>query len=227
MYEQVGRYYALFGPTATTTAAEERFLRHWTQTRTRALDFGAGLCGPALVLRQLGLEVLAFEPSPVIAILALDRLSRNHRPEDSITLAEGPTSAFDEPYRADFIIMRSVLMLLNDSNRAAALDAVVRHALAGARLVVDVRTAHLPWADRAPLEDERRLGHTVYRRTVTYSRTTGSSPPRSGIRVPNAARKRGAHSSPISTIIWRNSVRQCVERRCIGHVSWKLRQSGG
>jgi hypothetical protein len=66
-------------------------------------------------------------------------------------------------------------MLLNDSERAAALDAVVRHALAGARLVVDVRTAHLPWAERAPVEDERRLGHTVYRRTVTYSRTPACS----------------------------------------------------
>jgi hypothetical protein len=62
-------------------------------------------------------------------------------------------------------------MLLNDSDRAAALDAVVRHALPGARLVVDVRTAHLPWADRGPIEDERNLGRTVYRRKVTYSRT--------------------------------------------------------
>jgi hypothetical protein len=170
MYEQVGRYYALFGPTAATTAAEERFLAHWTQSRTRALDFGAGLCGPALVLSRLGLEVLAFEPSPVIATLALDRLSRDCGVENSFTLVEGPTPTFDVPFRADFILMRSVVMLLNDSDRAAhsTLSSAMRRQARDSSLTFARHTSRGPivahsrtkksWAARSTVEGSPILG---------------------------------------------------------------------
>jgi hypothetical protein len=63
MYEQTGRFYAFFGPHAVVTDEEKRFFAHWSTGCRRALDLGAGLCGPASTLAQLGLEVLAFEPS--------------------------------------------------------------------------------------------------------------------------------------------------------------------
>jgi len=58
MYEKTGRYYALFGPKAVTTSAEIGFFRHWSAGCSRALDLGAGLCGPATALARIGLDVL-------------------------------------------------------------------------------------------------------------------------------------------------------------------------
>jgi hypothetical protein len=170
MYEQTGRYYAFFGPHAVVDAEEVRFLAHWCANHRKALDFGAGLCGPAQVLAHFGLEVLAFEPSPVIASLAMDRLGRGDDRARSITLVEGPTDTFHEPYVADFILMRSVVMLLDPSERAAALRAVKRHAAPGAWLVIDARTAFLPWVEQGSLAEDRRLGHTEYHRRTQYTR---------------------------------------------------------
>jgi len=170
MYEQTGRYYAFFGPHAVVTSEEEQFFAHWAAGCRRALDFGAGLCGPALSLAQLGLEVLAFEPSPILAALAMDRLNRSDDVARSITLVEGAVDAFTEEFSADLILMRSVLMLLNDAERATALNAVLRHAAPGARLIVDARTAALSWSERGSLDEERRLGSTTYRRRTQYSR---------------------------------------------------------
>jgi SAM-dependent methyltransferase len=170
MYEQTGRYYAFFGPHAAVTDEEEQFFAHWSAGCRRALDLGAGLCGPASTLAQLGLEVLAFEPSPILVALAMDRLNRGSESEPSITLVEGTPANFNEPFAADFILMRSVLMLLNDADRATALNAAARHGAADARLIVDVRTAALPWYDQGHLEEERTLGSTTYRRRTLYTR---------------------------------------------------------
>lgn len=170
MYEQSGRYYAFFGPSATVTPEETRFIAHWAKGCRRALDFGAGLCGPATTLALLGLEVLAFEPSPMLAALAMDRLNRGDDSERAITLVEGAPEKFAEPFAADLILMRSVLMLLDDRQRSIALDAVARHAAPGARLIVDARTSALPWSRQQPLVEERRLGLTTYRRQTDYSR---------------------------------------------------------
>ena len=170
MYEQTGRYYAFFGPHAVVTDEEKRFFAHWSAGCRRALDLGAGLCGPASTLAQLGLEVLAFEPSPILATLAMDRLNRGGESERSITLVEGTPANFTEPFAADFILMRSVLMLLNDADRTTALNAAARHGAAGARLIVDARTAALPWSDQGHLQEERRLGSTTYRRRTRYTR---------------------------------------------------------
>jgi hypothetical protein len=54
---------------------------------------------------------------------------------------------------------------------------------------------------------------------IAFRETRRNYSPRNRIQVPNVVRKRGADSSPISTIIWRNSVRQRVGKRCIDHVS--------
>jgi hypothetical protein len=170
MYEQSGRYYALFGPSATVTPEETRFLAHWAKGCHRALDFGGGLCGPASTLARLGLEVMAFEPSPILAALAMDRLNRGDDSERAITLVEGAPEEFAEPFAADLILMRSVLMLLDERQRAIALDAVARHAAPGARLIVDARTSALPWSRQPPLVEERHLGLTTYRRRTDYAR---------------------------------------------------------
>jgi Methyltransferase domain len=175
MYEQTGRYYAFFGPQAVVTAEEKRFLAHWSAGCRRALDLGAGLCGPASALAELGLEVLAFEPSPTLASLAMDRLNRGGETERSITLVEGPPANFSEPFTADVILMRSVLMLLNDTDRATTLRAAARHSAAGTRMIVDVRTAALPWCEQGHLEEERRLGSTTYRRRTRYTREENSA----------------------------------------------------
>jgi SAM-dependent methyltransferase len=170
MYEQTGRYYALFGPKAAVTSEERQFFAHWATGRQRALDIGAGLCGPAMMLAELGLEVLAFEPSPILATLAMDRLSRDEHAAHSITLVEGQVDEFAEPFAADLILMRSVLMLLDDDERAVALEAAQRHAAPEACLIVDVRTAALPWVENGGATEERRLGQTVYRRHTQYAR---------------------------------------------------------
>jgi SAM-dependent methyltransferase len=170
MYERTGRYYALFGPAAVTTPAEEEFLGHWSAGRTRALDLGAGLCGPASVLARLGLDVLAFEPCPVLAALALDRLARGSEVTGRVTLVEGEVGALDEPFRADLILMRSVWMLVDDEARRVALKAMRHHAAPGAVLIIDARTAALDWAEREAPPEEKRIGHTVYRRSTRYRR---------------------------------------------------------
>jgi len=175
MYEQTGRYYAFFGPHATITPDEERFLAYWAKGRQRALDFGAGLCAGALLLARLGLEVFAFEPSPLLAALAMDRLNRDNDLARSITLLEGRTELLDESFQADFILMRSVFMLLNSGEREAALEAVRRHSAPGARMVIDVRTSALPWADQGVLHEERHLGGTLYRRHTRYFRQVDGS----------------------------------------------------
>jgi hypothetical protein len=126
--------------------------------------------GPNLCPAQLGLEVLAFEPSPILAALAMDRLNRGSDSERSITLVEGTLVNFTEPFAADFILMRSVLMLLDDADRATALNAAARHSAAGARLIVDARTVALPWSEQGHLEEERWLGSTAYRRRTRYTR---------------------------------------------------------
>ena len=170
MYEKTGRYYALFGPAAQTTPAEEAFFRHYGQGRSRALDLGAGLCGPATLLAKLGLDVLAVEPSPTVAALALDRLGRASADAPKVTLVEGDVSALDEPFQADLVLLRSVWMLLDDEARAVALDAVRRHCAPDALLVVDARTRALDWADRPGPQEQRSVGHTVYRRRARYAR---------------------------------------------------------
>jgi SAM-dependent methyltransferase len=175
MYEQTGRYYAFFGPHATITPVEEKFLAHWSNGKHHALDFGAGLCGSALLLARFGMEVFAFEPSPLIAALAMDRLNREGDLARSITLLEGPTEALGESFEADFILMRSVFMLLNSDQREAALEAVFRHSAPGARMVIDVRTSTLPWAGQGSLHEERHLGRTSYRRQTRYTRQVDGS----------------------------------------------------
>lgn len=170
MYEQTGRYYAFFGPHAGVAPEEERFLAHWTAGRRRALDLGAGLCGPALAMAGLGLEVLAFEPSPVLAAIVMDRLNGGDEAARSVTLVEGNVETFAEPYAADVILMRSVLMLLDDQARDAALAAARRHGAPDTRLIVDVRTQALAWVERGETVEERQLGHTTYRRRTRYSR---------------------------------------------------------
>ena len=160
MYEQTGRYYALFGPKAVVDEAEMAFFRHWANGRRRALDFGAGLGGPALQLASLGLDVLAFEPSPVLAALALDRLGRADPSNGTVTLVEGASDAFDEPFAADLLLMRSVWMLLDDAQRATALRTLRRHSAPGAVLVIDARTETLRWADDpGPHVEDKRIGH--------------------------------------------------------------------
>jgi len=170
MYEQTGRYYAFFGPSATVTPEEEAFFVHWTAGCSKALDIGAGLCVPASMLVAMGLEVMAFEPSPVIAALAMDRLNRGDDSARSVTLVEGDVETFNEPFKADFILMRSVLMLLNDTERHAALAAAVRHAQKGARLIMDVRTVALSWLGKGGGTEERALGATTFRRHTKYIR---------------------------------------------------------
>ncbi|MGH8286731.1 MAG: class I SAM-dependent methyltransferase [Steroidobacteraceae bacterium] len=175
MYERTGRYYALFGPKAVTTDAEERFLRHWARGRERALDLGAGLCGPATMLARLGLDVLAFEPSPILGALALDRLGRVSDEGGNVTLVEGDTATFAEPFTADLLLMRSVWMLLDDAQRKLAIEALKRHCAPGARLIVDARTAALFWADKGGSDEERRIGHTLFRRSNRYARLADGS----------------------------------------------------
>ena len=170
MYEKTGRYYAFFGPHAVVTPEEERFFAHWAAGRRHALDLGAGLGGPATMLARLGLEVLAFEPSPVLAGLAMDRLGRGDEAARSVTLVEGPVAALSEPFRADLILVRSVLMLLDDDARVEVLAAAARHAVSGALLVLDARTSALNWAEKGDQTEERTLGSTVYRRVTRYKR---------------------------------------------------------
>jgi SAM-dependent methyltransferase len=175
MYERTGRYYAFFGPAAQIAPEESRFFAQWATGRERALDLGAGLCGPAVMLARLGLDVLAVEPSPELATLAMDRLNRGDATERSITLVQGPVEGLSEPFAADVILLRSVLMLLGDEQRHAALEAARRHAAPGARLICDVRTASLAWADEEDKVEERSLGHTRYRRSTRYSRESSGS----------------------------------------------------
>jgi hypothetical protein len=175
MYERTGRYYAFFGPAAQVSAEESRFFEHWTAGSRRAMDIGAGLCGPATLLARMGLDVLAVEPSPELAALAMDRLNRGDETERSITLVEGPVESVAEPFAADVILMRSVLMLLDDEQRRIALEAARRHAAPGARLICDVRTAALAWADEKEKLEERHLGHTGYLRSTRYSRDPNGS----------------------------------------------------
>jgi SAM-dependent methyltransferase len=170
MYEQTGRYYAFFGPHAVVTPEEKQFFGHWTAGCRRVIDFGAGLCGPASTLAHLGLEVLAFEPSPVLAAIAMDRLNRGDDIDRSITLIEGAPETFATSFTADLILMRSVVMLLNSAERAIALRAAAKYIAPGARLILDVRTPALPWIARGTLEEERRLGSTIYRRRTRYTR---------------------------------------------------------
>jgi hypothetical protein len=170
VYEQTARYYAFFEPTAQVTPEEQRFFAHWTAGRRRALDLGAGLCGPATMLARLGLDVLAFEPSSELAALALDRLSRGDDVERSVTLVDGFTESLSEPFAADVILLRSVLMLLSGTERDTVLKAARRHAAPGARLICDVRTAALAWADEGSRMDQRAQGHTYFRRCTRYSR---------------------------------------------------------
>jgi hypothetical protein len=175
MYEKTGRYYAFFGPHASVTAEEEGFFAHWAAGRRRALDLGAGLCGPAMMLARHGLEVLAFEPSSALAALAMDRLNRGDDMARSVTLVEGPVAALAEPFRADLILIRSVLMLLDDDARAEVLAAAARHAAPGAALVLDARTSALTWAEKGDQTEERALGSTVYRRVTCYAREEDGS----------------------------------------------------
>jgi SAM-dependent methyltransferase len=175
MYEQTGRYYAFFGPHATITPEEEKFLAYWSSGKHRVLDFGAGLCASALLLARFGLEVVAFEPSPLLAALAMDRLNRDSDLARSITLLEGRTDLLQESFEADFVLMRSVFMLLNSDERGEALEAVWRHSAPGARIVIDVRTLTLPWAEKGALHDERHLGRTLYRRHTRYTRQLDGS----------------------------------------------------
>ena len=175
MYEQTGRYYALFGPSAVTTTAEEEFLRYWVSGRKCALDFGAGLCGPAIALARIGLEVVAFEPSRTLGMLALDRLAQARDGTKNVTLIEGDPANFAEPFTADLVLMRSVWMLLDDAERTTAMDALRRHCAPGARLIMDARTAALPWADHRGTDEERQIGHTVYRRSTRYARLPSSA----------------------------------------------------
>ncbi len=170
MYEKTGRYYALFGPAAQTTPAEETFFRHYGEGRARALDLGAGLCGPAMLLARLGLDVLAVEPSPTLAALALDRLGRAAGDAPRVTLVEGDVSTLNEAFRADLVLLRSVWMLLDDEARYVALEAARRHCAPGALLIVDARTRALDWADHPGPQEQRDVGHTAYRRRTRYAR---------------------------------------------------------
>jgi hypothetical protein len=169
MYDQTGRYYAFFGPHAVVTPEEKEFLAHWTTGRRRVIDFGAGLCGPASVLAHLGLEVLAFEPSPILATLAIDRLNRGDDLDRSITVIEGAPESFAENFVADVILMRSVLMLLNDAERRTAIRAAASHVTSGARLIVDARTTALSWIAKSNFVEERKLGAATYRRRTNYT----------------------------------------------------------
>lgn len=170
MYEQTGRYYALFGPQASVTAAEERFFAHWTRGRTAVLDFGCGLCGPAMMLSRLGCDVLGFEPSEQLAALALDRLGRATPAEQRVTLVNDTAERFAEPFEAKLILMRSVWMLLDDSQREIALRAVRRHAAPDALLIIDARTAALSWADQNSVQEQRAIGHAMFVRHTNYER---------------------------------------------------------
>jgi hypothetical protein len=175
MHDHPARYHALFGPDAPVTQAEREFLEYWTTEQHRALDYGAGLCGPARVLSQLGLDVFAYEPSPIIAAVALDRLNRKTVLGKGVTLLEGSPETLSETVAADFILIRGVFMLLNDEERRMALDAVSRHSVHGARLILDVRTAALPWAEQGGLIDEKRVGHATYTRHISYIRDSDQS----------------------------------------------------
>lgn len=104
MYEQTGRYYAFFGTAAKIPPEEIRFFEHWTAGRRRAMDLGAGLCGPATMLARLGLDVLAVETSPELAALAVDRLNRGDDTERSVTLVEGPVETLSDAFAADVIL---------------------------------------------------------------------------------------------------------------------------
>ena len=176
MYEATGQYYALFGPQAGVSDAERAFLAHLAAGRQRALDFGAGLCAPAMALAAIGLEVLAFEPSPTLVPLALDRLGRaDDAIARRITLVGGAVEDLNEPFDADLLLMRSVWMLLDDRQRGAALAALLRHAAPDAMLIVDARTAALSWADAPEAYDERVIGATRYRRSTRYERRAGGT----------------------------------------------------
>lgn len=105
----------------------------------------------------------------------MDRLNLGDEVARSITLVEGPIETFAEPFAADIILIRSVLMLLNDVERQAVLDAARRHAAKQARLIVDVRTTTLPWADKGVTSEERRLGQTALRRHTKYARGAGGA----------------------------------------------------
>jgi hypothetical protein len=100
----------------------------------------------------------------------MDRLNRGDDLDRSITLIEGAPEFFAAQFSADLILMRSVIMLLNDADRAAALQAATNHVAPGARLILDARTTALPWIARGTLEEERRLGSTIYRRRTHYTR---------------------------------------------------------
>ena len=169
MYEESGRYYAFFGPHAVVTSQEEQFFRHWTAGCHRVVDFGAGLCGPASLLAHLGLDVLAIEPSPILAALAMDRLNRGDDADRSITLVESSPDSVADQFAANLILVRSVVMLLDDDARATALQSALNYAAPGARLILDARTAALPWLARGKLDEERKLGSTLYRRRTHYS----------------------------------------------------------
>jgi hypothetical protein len=67
------------------------------------------------------------------------------------------------------------LMLLNSDKREAALEAVWRNSAPGARLVIDVRTSTLPWAEQGTAHEERHLGRTLYRRDTRYTRQADGS----------------------------------------------------
>jgi len=71
--------------------------------------------------------------------------------------------------------MRSVFMLLNGKERVAALEAVCGQSAPGARMVIDVRTSALPWAEQGTLHEERHLGRTLYRRNTRYTRQVDGS----------------------------------------------------
>jgi hypothetical protein len=114
--------------------------------------------------------VLAYEPSPSLAALAMDRLNRGDDVARSVTLVEGPVAALAEPFHADLILIRSVLMLLDDRARSEVLAAAVRHAAPGALLVLDARTSAINWAEKGDETEERTLGATVYRRVTRYKR---------------------------------------------------------
>jgi SAM-dependent methyltransferase len=171
MYEATGQFYALFGPAAPLTAAEQEFLVRWAAGRRAALDLGCGLCGPSFFIASLGLDVLAFEPSPTLAPLALDRIGQAPaEAQRALTFVHCPTTALDEPFRADLILMRSVWMLLDDEQRLECMSALSRHSMGGARLIIDARTSKLAWADTPLRVDEKRIGNSVFSRHTHYTR---------------------------------------------------------
>ena len=100
----------------------------------------------------------------------MDRLNRGDDLDRSITLIEGAPEPFTTQFTADLILMRSVVMLLNNADRATALQAAANHVAPGARLILDARTRALSWIARGNLEEERRLGSTTYRRRTDYTR---------------------------------------------------------